>query len=145
MGLSPPPSTPGSRSATPSTPGRDSAGPSAFPESLLTASVGEPLSSDYVPHNVSDAYDSMSEAVPSSLYSASEYTSSREMQILVNTALVARIEALEAENKALKKEASEGASRVKDLAFRFVLSVGLALHYIVTWIMFMYQHLKEIN
>ena len=35
--------------------------------------------------------------------------------------------------------------RVKDLAWRFGISVGLVSKYITTWICFLYQHLKEIE
>ena len=34
---------------------------------------------------------------------------------------------------------------VKDLAFRFGISVGLASKYFATWVCFLYQHLKEID
>ena len=35
--------------------------------------------------------------------------------------------------------------RVKDIAFRFGISIGLVSKYFTTWICFMYHHLKEIN
>jgi hypothetical protein len=50
------------------------------------------------------AYDSTAESMDSSFRSVSECKSSNETKVLVNTALLARIETLEAENNALKKK-----------------------------------------
>ncbi len=166
----------------------------------LCASIGEPLLSDYSVH---------------------ELPCQEPSDVVIDVALTARIEALEAENKQLKAELSAskdaffrietiatddslvrlytgfasyeilliffeflgpsvnnltywGSSdnrsghrrkkkldplnqffltlvklrlnlRVKDLACRFGISVGLVSRYVTTWICFLYQHLKEIE
>lgn len=174
-------------------------------ESLI-ASIGEPLLTDYVVHELPDVEDT--------------YTLSFSEKEVLNRALLARVEFLEAENQKLKDSASTTQpkhfrledianddslvrfytgfpsyeifvavfdflgpavnklhywgtdairsgkrnmkldpknqffltlvrlrlnARVKDLAVRFGISIGLVSRYITTWICFLYHHLKEIE
>ena len=76
--------------------------PSTFEQPALTVAVGEQLQSDYqvheLPGGADDASDSTS--LPAGLQSCSH----PRTELLVNTALLDRIEYLESENAQLKKE-----------------------------------------
>ena len=78
--------------------------PSTFEQPALTVAVGEQLQSDYqmheLPGGANDASDSSS--LPAGLQSCSH----PQTEVLVHTALLARIEYLESENARLKKECS---------------------------------------
>ena len=64
---------------------------------LLTAAVGEQLQSEYSVHELP------SECGPPSVSCTASYASSLERDTVVDRALIARIEFLEAENESLKK------------------------------------------
>ena len=64
---------------------------------LLTAAVGEQLQSEYSVHELP------SECGPPSVSCTASYASSSERDTVVDRALIARIEFLEAENESLKK------------------------------------------
>ena len=66
----------------------------------LVAEIGEPYRTDYEMFDISDS----GESLPSSSLPQSSYRS--ETEVTVNTALIARIEALESENYHLKKQMS---------------------------------------
>ena len=79
-----------SRSVTPST--------TSVPQhTLLTAAVDEQLQSEYSVHELP------SECGPPSASCTASYASSSERDIVVDRALIARIEFFEAENESLKK------------------------------------------
>ena len=70
---------------------------------MLTACIGEQLLGNYQVHELpSDSTDDTSDYLPQSHHSLPE--TSKGSELVVNTALLARIEALEAENQHLKKE-----------------------------------------
>ena len=191
-------------------------------DTALSASIGEPLLSDYSVHELPGVSESTSDGTGSSardLPGASESASDRMTNIVVNSALLARVEALEAENIKLQKQLIKPVhfrlenivgddqalrfytgfeslevflavfeflgpavhflnywgmrttstsrkrcqkldpknpffltlirlrlnARVKDLAYRFGISMSSVSKYITTWICFLYQYLKEIE
>lgn len=69
----------------------------------LSTPIGEPLLSDYSVHELPSVSD---ESCPNSLSMSLDNMLPNETEVIVNTALVARIEALEAENKALHHKLS---------------------------------------
>ena len=70
---------------------------------MLTAGIGEQLLGNYQVHELpSDSTDDTSDYLPQSHHSLPE--TSKGSELVLNTALLARIEALEAENQHLKKE-----------------------------------------
>ena len=76
---------------------------------MLTAAVGEPLDSDYQMYELpSDSSELISQE--------SATTTSQSTEVVINKALLARIEALEAENHSLKRQLKE--STVKRQYFK---------------------------
>lgn len=71
----------------------------------MVAAVGEQLDSDYIVHEL-PSHDSISEAGSSTQMSGPIAMQDDSTQVLVSTALLARIEALESENQQLKEELS---------------------------------------
>ena len=203
-------------------------------ESTLTTVVGEQFCTDYQVHELpsdsgeclSDSFSTSTSALPSDISSQFDSASTSTFltdpsntEVLVNTALLARIESLEAENRALKSSTKSSQQfcieqiqhndklfsfytgfvsfeifmsffeflgpvvnelnywgskqrthqrhyscklnpinqlfltlvklrlnlKVKDLAFRFGISATSVSRYIITWICFLYQHLKELD
>ena len=76
--------------------------PSTLEQHALTATAGEQLQSDYQVHELPVDDESDSSSLPAGLQSCSH----PQTEVLINTALLARIEYLEAENAQLKKECS---------------------------------------
>ena len=71
----------------------------------LSTSIGEPLFSDYTVHELPDE---SSDSAPSSSLQLTEYnTQNSNVNVVVNTALVARIESLEAERNILQSQLSK--------------------------------------
>ena len=184
----------------------------------LSTSIGEPLFSDYTVHELPDE---SSDSAPSSSLQLTEYnTQNSNVNVVVNTALVARIESLEAERNILQSQLSKckpgkfcigdisdndslihfytgfrtyalvlicfeflgpsvtalhcwgrkGTSQRKrstkldplnqlllsliklrlklkerDLAYHFGVSTSLVSKYFITWVCFLYHHLREIQ
>ncbi len=79
--------------------------PTSTSEPLLTAAVGQQLESDY------RIYDLPSDDSCASTSSRKSTPSQRDTEVVVNKALVARIEALEAENQSLKKQLKEATTK----------------------------------
>ena len=81
---------------------------SVTPTSLV-ARIGEPLVSEqeYNIHELPSGSDDISVNDLSLLENDGQQADQNDIQVTVNVALIARVEALEAENKALKKQVSE--------------------------------------
>ena len=101
-----------SRSVTPATPSVTSEPQSSSPKPPPVATGSENLDSDFSidePQTdvaLSESVCSMASTVPSTVLSSENAAIDQNAQVLVNTALLARIEALEAENKRLKEHTS---------------------------------------
>ena len=78
--------------------------PSTFEQPAITVAVGKQLQSDYQVHELPGGADDASDS--SSLPAGLQSCSHPQTEVLVNTALLARIEYLESENARLKKECS---------------------------------------
>ena len=86
----------------------------------LVAADGEELDSDYMVHEL-PSHDTISESGSSTLMSASMCVMQDESsQVLVSTALLARIEALESENLKLKEEISSIASQTRNFTINSI-------------------------
>ena len=101
-----------SRSVTPATQSVTSEPQSSSPKPPLVATGSEKLDSDFSidePQTdvaLSESECSMASIVPLTVLSSENAAIDQNTQVLVNTALLARIEALEAENKRLKEHTS---------------------------------------
>ena len=100
---SPSPASSSSRCATPATPSLTSPTPSSSDQESSLTSIGEQLLTDYQVHelpSVSGEDESTSQQSSSQV----QPSATERSEVLVNTALLARIEVLEAENRQLKSQ-----------------------------------------
>lgn len=87
---------------------------------LLTTPIGQQLETNYKVHELPSEGDSMSDCPSSACLSSSVHdssstvyhASSQAAEVLVNTALLARIESLEAENHSLKHSCNSSSSQL---------------------------------